>query len=170
MHRFLYRFCAFLTSTLLPFCVKIDPGGRRSRKCRPSISEQLSTHFYTVLDLGACPKVAKINVRTASANPCIFLYFLLTKRTPKWTPKGTISEAKCNKKNQHKLKRKNTPKRNRKGAQMMPKWYPTIDQKTLKNSPLGLQGALGDSSGSPGVPPGAPDAKMIPKCDQNCGK
>ena len=42
------------------------------------------------------------------------------------------------------------PKRSQKGTQMVPKWTP----KLMQNRPTDLQGDLGDSSGSPGVPPG----------------
>ena len=103
-----------------------------------------------VLDLGGCPGGAEIDLETASASRLDFLHLLAPKMTPKWTQKGTSLESKRHQKIMQKTTAKIAPKRSQKGAQMVPKWTP----KLMQNRPMDLQGDLGDSSGSPGVPPG----------------
>ena len=78
-----------------------------------------------------------------------------TKRTSSLTQSGIKNRRKSNR---H-LAAKNTLKSTQKSV---PNGVPN-DTKTIKNRRLGLQGALGDSWGSPGLPPGRPRRKNYHK-------
>ena len=109
--------------------------------------------FSIVLDLRGCPGIAKIELRTPSPNRYYFC-IVYSKNDPIMDPKRHNCVGKTAPKNQFKNERYNGTKRNQKTKCCQNDLRKRT--KINRNRPLGLQGAVGDSWGSPWLRPGRP--------------